>query len=434
MALVKFISCSAAAFTGLAVKDKDTLYFVEDERRLYKGDIPYSGGIYQAVASFPERGAINTLYIHETTGEVKFWNGSAYVQVVKPFTSTLTTDDNTTLPTSKAVADYVTEALKKVDLSSVTSQISALQKKYQEHDASIAKHETAINTTLPASIAEAKKAGDDAAQAVSTLENGKVATNTSDIAKLKTDKANVADVYTKGQTDAKINELINQAGHLKREIVEQLPEVGAANEHTIYMVGTGEGSSTSNYKEYMLINGKFELVGDSSVDLTNYATKTYAETKATEAKNAAIAEATTKANAAKDAAIAAAATDATQKANAAKEGAIAAIDGKVATAIQGLDVADTAVEGQYVSSVSETDGKIKITRAPLPSAATLVEGTENGTVKFNGKDVKVHGLGSAAYANTDAFDSKGAATAAQAEAIKQAKAYVEQLLTWGSVG
>ena len=37
------------------------------------------------------------------------------------------------------------------------------------------------------------------------------------------------------------------------------------------------------------------------------------------------------------------------------------------TQIQGLDVEDTAVVGSYVSAVSETDGKIEVTRVPLPT-------------------------------------------------------------------
>lgn len=41
---------------------------------------------------------------------------------------------------------------------------------------------------------------------------------------------------------------------------------------------------------------------------------------------------------------------------------------------------------------------------------TLVEGTENGTVKFNGTDVKVHGLGSAAYTEASAYETAGART------------------------
>ena len=52
---------------------------------------------------------------------------------------------------------------------------------------------------------------------------------------------------------------------------------------------------------------------------------------------------------------------------------------------------------------------------------TLVEGTTNGTVKFQGEDVKVHGLGSAAFKDTTAFEAKGALDSAIAEA-KQAGA------------
>ena len=69
MALVKFITCDAAAY-GAGPKDNDTLYFVSDEQRLYKGAAAYSGGIYEAVSEFPKAGKINTLYIKTSTGEV----------------------------------------------------------------------------------------------------------------------------------------------------------------------------------------------------------------------------------------------------------------------------------------------------------------------------------------------------------------------------
>lgn len=64
-----------------------------------------------------------------------------------------------------------------------------------------------------------------------------------------------------------------------------------------------------------------------------------------------------------------------------------ALDGKeaagtAASLIAGLDVADAAVEGQYVSSVQETDGKIAVTRKALPvvNAGKLMFG---GTEVFN---------------------------------------------------
>lgn len=398
MALVKFIACDAAAYAG-GPKDNDTLYFVSDEQRLYKGAVAYSGGIYEAVSEFPEAGKINTLYIKTSTGEVKYWNGTAYTQVVKPFATAVAAADNGSLPTSKAVADYVAAEIAKIDAGALAADIAALKKKDEAHDA-------AINTTLPASIADAKKAGTDAAAAVTALESGQVTTNKTDIAALKTGKANkattlagygISDAYTKTQADSAISAAIAKAPHLKREIVEQLPEVTAANDSTIYMVGTGAGSETSVYKEYMLINGKFELLGDSKVDLTNYATKTEVET----AKNDAITAAGT------------------------------AADGKIATEIGKLDVADAAVGGQYVSSVSEANGKITVTRAPLPAAATLVEGTANGTVKFNGTDVKVHGLGTAAYAASTAFDAAGAATTAETNAKKYADGLAGNYATAG---
>lgn len=52
---------------------------------------------------------------------------------------------------------------------------------------------------------------------------------------------------------------------------------------------------------------------------------------------------------------------------------------------------------------------------------TLAEGTADGTVKFNGNDVKVHGLGTAAYKDAGAFDEAGAA----AQALQDAKTYAD---------
>lgn len=44
---------------------------------------------------------------------------------------------------------------------------------------------------------------------------------------------------------------------------------------------------------------------------------------------------------------------------------------------------------------------------------TLATGTANGTVKFNGTDVAVKGLGSAAYTNAEAYDAAGSAKTAE---------------------
>lgn len=83
--------------------------------------------------------------------------------------------------------------------------------------------------------------------------------------------------------------------------------------------------------------------------------------------------------------------------------------------INSLDVDDTAVTGQYVSAVSEADGKISVARAELPTY-TLASGSANGTVAFNGADVAVTGLGSAAYTDSKSYDAAGSAAAVLGEA------------------
>lgn len=61
---------------------------------------------------------------------------------------------------------------------------------------------------------------------------------------------------------------------IKSLIVTQLPDVGVAN--TIYFVPAGEESGNS-FMEYVYINGSWEIVGGTSIDLTPFLTKSEAE-------------------------------------------------------------------------------------------------------------------------------------------------------------
>lgn len=73
--------------------------------------------------------------------------------------------------------------------------------------------------------------------------------------------------------DTKIASAIGSAGHLKREIVGELPETGAADPDTIYMVLQEVPNGQDKYIEYMFINDAFEIIGDTSVDLEPYMLK-----------------------------------------------------------------------------------------------------------------------------------------------------------------
>ena len=92
-------------------------------------------------------------------------------------------------------------------------------------------------------------------------------------------KANSADVYTKAETKG----LIDSAGHLKREIVETLPAASDAKEDIIYMVKKSSVLGADKYEEYMLIDGALELIGDTSVDLSDYAKSADVTTEIAEA-------------------------------------------------------------------------------------------------------------------------------------------------------
>ena len=78
--------------------------------------------------------------------------------------------------------------------------------------------------------------------------------------------------------ETQLAEAIANAQHLKKEIVTALPSVAEAKEDTIYLILKAEGDAgyvegENIYDEFMLINGKFEKLGNTKVDLANYYTK-----------------------------------------------------------------------------------------------------------------------------------------------------------------
>lgn len=99
-----------------------------------------------------------------------------------------------------------------------------------------------------------------------------------EVAALRSDvttlQGNIKNVYTKAETDSAISSAIAGASHLKRQIVESLPEVAEADANTIYMVPKTSGSGQNIYDEYMVINGEWEILGNTDVDLTQYVTET----------------------------------------------------------------------------------------------------------------------------------------------------------------
>lgn len=430
--LVKFVATNAAAFSSAVNAgslNSNTLYFVSDERRIYKGAVPYSGGIYKEVTALPDTLDINVLYHVTSTGEVAYSNGTSKVTLVAPYSTSLGEGStNNQLATAKSVVDYVDKKVSDLSVGNLSAQV-------EKNKIDIAGLTTSVNTLTGEGEGSVKKALSDAKSytdtAKTTLEGeiDKKANSATTLAGY-----GIADAYTKTQTDNKITEAVANAHHLKREIVKTLPAVSDANADTIYMVPTSgstdtAGSQSSAYIEYMLINGGFERIGTSDVDLTNYATKDEVST----AKSDAATDATIKANKALE--------DAKTYANdLASNYATAAQGAKADTALQKADI----VEGTTAGAISVKGTAVKVhglgsaayvgtgTFATAAQggkadtalqAADITESTVKGQISVKGTDVAIHGLGSAAYANTSAFDSAGAASTA----LTSAKSYADGL-------
>lgn len=63
------------------------------------------------------------------------------------------------------------------------------------------------------------------------------------------------------------------AGLIKMEAVSQLPAVAEAEANTIYLVPNSKQSGSNVKDEYILVNGAFELIGTTQVDVDGKADK-----------------------------------------------------------------------------------------------------------------------------------------------------------------
>lgn len=89
----------------------------------------------------------------------------------------------------------------------------------------------------------------------------------------------VTTTLTPYATKTYVGEQISNADHLKREIVTEIPKSETADKNTIYMLKIESVTGNDKYREYLLIDGTVQCVGDTSVDLTDYAKTTDVDKK-----------------------------------------------------------------------------------------------------------------------------------------------------------
>ena len=82
------------------------------------------------------------------------------------------------------------------------------------------------------------------------------------------DLTDATSYYTSAQTDGKIADAVS--GKLKKAVVDALPDISEADESTIYLVPNTNADGSNIRDEYMVIDGKFEVVGTTATELSGF--------------------------------------------------------------------------------------------------------------------------------------------------------------------
>ena len=113
MANVKFLSGSYAQYSSLAVKDPNTLYFV-DGGQLFKGDVSYSDQIV-VVSALPDTLIAGKIYVNTADKSVTYYDGTSSTVVVPATVGTIgDSTPDTDLANVKAIKDFVAAEIAKI--------------------------------------------------------------------------------------------------------------------------------------------------------------------------------------------------------------------------------------------------------------------------------------------------------------------------------
>lgn len=251
---------------------------------------------------------------------------------------------------------------KKAEITAIPTKVSQLTNDSQYQN--VTEVDTAISKKIGTlNMNTAVDTGDPGDYYINTLaqEEGQVsATRYSFSSKFLSE---VEAAYNNGSivnmTDVKkaISHAVGQITSFEYKIVDSLPATAEGKKGVIYLVAHS-GSTTNNvYDEYIFLpaegstEARYEKIGTTDIDLTPYAKKTEIPTAVSDLANDLGFETSE------------------------------SVGSRITSAIGALDYSDTAEEGQYVSSVSETNGVIKVTRASLPAVGTADSPISNATIE-----------------------------------------------------
>lgn len=144
---VKFLYGAKANYEALTTKDNNTLYFLTDTLQIFKGTAEYTKSC-KMVSSLPQSGQVQgVVYIRTSDMTLHIFNGVDYVQLTKQVITAIPESGATdaTLPTAKAVAEYVNSKIAAVEGK---EGLFVTDVSYSAGVLSVSKNGEAVTTTM----------------------------------------------------------------------------------------------------------------------------------------------------------------------------------------------------------------------------------------------------------------------------------------------
>lgn len=114
--MITFYKKTQAQYDALATYVQDGIYFISDSKVIYLNGVRYGTNI-NTVTEFPATGLVGIIYVNSDTLEQRIYSNNAWVTIAPPKTKSITSSStDAQIPTSKAVYDYVANAIANLDL------------------------------------------------------------------------------------------------------------------------------------------------------------------------------------------------------------------------------------------------------------------------------------------------------------------------------
>lgn len=188
------------------------------------------------LAAAPDTPKKGQVYFDSAANKVKYYNGTKWVDSVSTEEMNTALGDKVDKVSGKQLStnDFTNDYKSKVDGIASGAQVNVVET-VKVNNAALTPSAKAVNITVPTKTSQL--------------------TNDSGFA-----------------TQTYVNQQIGAIDKLKKSIVSALPSSNI-DANTIYLVPKSSTESGNYYDEYMYINGKWELIGNSKTDMTGFVKK-----------------------------------------------------------------------------------------------------------------------------------------------------------------